>query len=263
MFKLVTIDIDGTLIDDNLEVSKRTVEKIKELRNRGIIITLATGRTYKSAKEYADILNIKDPIICYNGALIKDASNDQIIYDSRLSLDVSKEIIKLGEKENLYVKVYTDDKLYVEKDIEEAREFSKNHKIDYEVIGKLSENIDKGAQMIIFRADEDEIGKIREKVDDKNIKDAIYTMSTPRSLEFGASKVDKRNALKILAEKYNIDRKNILAIGNSLNDLGMIEYAGFGIAMRNADKMLLEKWDNLSKYDNNEEGVYHILNEYF
>lgn len=148
----------------------------------------------------------------------------------------------------------------MKEDVEDAREFSKNHKINYKVIGKLSENIDKGAQMIIYMADEEKIGEIRKKVD---IEGFSYTMSTPRSLEFGGAGVDKGNALKVLAEKYDIESKEVLAIGNSLNDLGMLEYAGTGVAMKNADNMLLDNWDEISKYDNNEEGVFHTLNKYF
>ncbi|MBW4829065.1 MAG: HAD family hydrolase [Clostridiaceae bacterium] len=263
MFKLVAIDIDGTLIDDDFEVSKRTINKIRALRNKGINITLATGRTYSSAKQYADLLNIDDPIICYNGALIKDNSNGNIIYDARLPLDISKRIIEFGEKEKLNIKVYTDDILYVEEDDERTREICRNHKIGYEVIGRLSENIGKGAQMIILIEDEERIGEIRKKIDSINIKNISYTMSTPRSLEFGAPGVNKGNALKVLAEKYGIESKEILTIGNSLNDLGMFKYADTGIAMKNSDRILLEEWDKISKYDNNEEGVFHILDKYF
>jgi len=263
LFKLVAIDIDGTLIDDDFKVSKRTVDKIRALRDRGVNVTLATGRTYRSAKQYTDILNIDDPIICYNGALVKDNSNGNIIYDARLPLDISKKIIGFGEKEKLDIKVYTDDTLYVEDDDERTREICKNHKIDYKVIGKLSENIEKGAQMIILIEDEERIREIRKKIDSMDIKNVSYTMSTPRSLEFGAPGVNKGNALKVLADKYGIESKEILAIGNSLNDLGMFKYAGTGIAMKNSDRILLEEWDKVSEYDNNEEGVFHILDKYF
>lgn len=84
-------------------------------------------------------------------------------------------------------------------------------------------------------------------------------MSTSYLVEIMGKGVSKGTGLKILAEYLGVDKKDILAIGNSLNDLEMLQFAGTGIAMKNSDDMLLEKWKHISKYTNNEEGVYNII----
>ena len=85
--------------------------------------------------------------------------------------------------------------------------------------------------------------------------------STPYVIEFMAKGSTKGRSLELLANHLGIKKENILAAGNALNDLEMLEYAGTGIAMKNSDFNLLERWDVISQYSNNEEGVYNIIKD--
>lgn len=261
--KLVAIDMDGTLLNDQLEVGTRTKKKINELVQKGIYVILATGRTFKAAQHYAIDLELNVPIITYNGALIKNVITEGIIYSSKLDVDTAKKVIQLGEKEKIYTKVYVDDTLWVEEDNEEAKLFISQHRINYEVKGKLSENIDKEPYMVVFKDTIDKISKIREVFAKEELPGISHTFSTPYSLEIMSEGVSKQTALQQLATKLGITREEILAIGNSLNDYDMLEWAGHGVAMKNSDKALLDIWNNISEYTNNEEGVAYILDKFF
>lgn len=255
--KLVALDIDGTLLDDGLNISVKTGDKIRELINRGIHVALVTGRVYKSALNIANKLLVDVPIISYNGGNITVPIEGEI-FNSKIPFSEAYKIMCYGEQNNIYTKVYIDNVLYTEKDDVESVEFVKNHCIEYNPIGKLSDNIHKNVNMIVFIYER----KVC-KGDINNLEhtDVSITMSTPRSLEFIPKGVSKGAGLKILAKYLNVNREEILAIGNSLNDLDMLQFAGAGIAMKNSDDMLLEQWDGVSKFSNNEEGVYHLIKQ--
>jgi len=260
--RMVAIDMDGTLLNDNLAVSERNRAKIQEAVDRGIYVVLATARTFKAAQHYAKALNLDIPIITYNGALVKEAAGGRVICSSKLDSETAKEIIRFGEEKGVYTKVYIDDVLYVERENEEAREFSWLHRISYRAVGKLSENIRQQPYMIVFKDEAEKIDSVREKLDQKLNLPVSYTLSTPRSLEVMNIGVSKKNALELLARRLNIRREEVLAVGNSLNDYDMLKWAGVGIAMKNSDRQLLEKWNAVSEYDNNGDGVSYILDRY-
>ncbi|SKC86279.1 Cof-type HAD-IIB family hydrolase [Maledivibacter halophilus] len=261
-FKLIAIDMDGTLLNDDLEISKRNRDTIKKLINMGKLVVLATGRTFRSANYYAKQLELDLPIITYNGALIKETISKDILYSKKIEVKHAKNLLKLGEKYDIYTKVYIDDVLFVENECDEAKTFSKRHRINYRCIGNLSEKIGEAPYLVVFKDSIDKINVVKDKIE-KELKLPIsYTMSTPTSLEFMAKGVSKASSLERLSNKLSINRDETLAIGNSLNDLEMLKWAGLGIAMKNSDDSLLDEWKNVSELDNNDDGVSHILNSF-
>lgn len=260
MKKLVAIDIDGTLISDNLEVGVKTKKKIKELIEKNILVALVTGRTYISSKQFSDILGIALPLVVYNGGIIANSQTNEILYEKKISLEESKKIIKFAETKGIYIKAYVDDILYIEKIDERTINFAKHHRVKcVEVNGSLSENLPSGANMIVAISEDIDMEELYNQI---GTNESVKTMSTSKSIEFIPKGVSKGRGVRFLAEKYGIDRDEILAIGNSLNDLSMIKYAGVGVAMKNSDPMLLDRWDNVSDYNNNEDGVYYVLKKY-
>lgn len=255
--KLVALDLDGTLLDDHLEVSLRTKETIKNLVNRGIFVALVSGRMLKAAELVSSILELELPIVAYNGAKVFIPEKEEI-FCKKIPLSEALKVIKYGEERDLYVKVYIDDVLYIKEPDKASLAFSKSRNIDYKVVGKLSENIIDDVNMIVIYYKESRNGVIDEKLKDINVH---VTTSVSSSIDVVPAGISKDKGLMILAEHLNIERDNILAIGNGLNDLEMLKYAGIGFAMKNSEGCLLDKWDNVSEYTNNEEGVYHIIKQ--
>lgn len=256
--KLIALDIDGTLIDDNFNVSNNTIEAIKSLIDKGIYVALATGRAHRAADNVRKQTGIDLPILSHNGGKIILA-NGKEVSNIKLPISMVKNIIRYSEENEIYIKIYVDDIFYVNVENEITKYFAKNHGLEYKVVNKLSEDIIEDCNMVLLIYDKPvDIGE-RNRFKDLNLN---ITMSTPRALEFIPSGVSKGNGLKKLAEILNIDRKEVLAVGNSLNDLSMLEFAGTGIAMKNSDENLLKQWNNVSKFTNNEEGVYNILKKY-
>lgn len=255
--KLVALDIDGTLLDDNLEISQRTKKTISNLISRDIYVVLVTGRTFKAAEFIRKKLDVDIPVVAYNGGMVVIPSKKEV-YSRKIPLKEALKIIKYGEERDLYVKVYIEDVLYIKEPDEKSLAFSESNNIDYKVVGKLSENINEDVNMIVVYYKDDIHGVIDEKLKDI---DVTITTSVSNSIDVIPKGTSKAKGLKMVAEYLGIERDNILAIGNSLNDLEMLQYSGIGIAMKNSDVALLRKWNNISQYTNNEEGVYHIIKE--
>jgi len=260
--KLVALDMDGTLLDDSLILSERNKNTLNELLGQGIHIVFATGRTFKAAQFYAKELCKDIPLITYNGALIKMSASEEEILSNTIPVENANQIIKLGEQYDIYTKVYINDVLYVERETLESKVFSREHRIQYCAIGKLSSNITQPPNMIVFKDSLQKITTIREKLKN-HMKDTLsFTLSNPYSLEFSAPGVSKANGLIYLSTKLNISKNEMLAIGNSLNDLDMLKLAGTGIAMKNSDDELKISWEEVSEYTNNDDGVAKIIDKY-
>ncbi len=255
--KLVAVDLDGTLLDDDLDISNRTKEAIRGLVKRGIVVALVSGRMLRAIELVRDKLEVDIPIVAYNGGKVF-IPGKQEIFCRKIPVAEAVKIIKYGEERDLYVKVYIDDVLYIKEPDSESLAFCKSRNLEYRVVGKLSENIKDDVNMIVIYYKEDNSGVIDEKLKDINVH---VTISAPCSIDVVPKGISKDKGLMMLAEHLNIDRKNILAIGNAMNDLEMLRHAGVGIAMKNSEEPLLDRWDNVSEYTNNEEGVYHIIKQ--
>jgi Cof subfamily protein (haloacid dehalogenase superfamily) len=255
--KLVALDLDGTLLDDDLKISKRAIEAIKDLMNRGIHVAFVSGRTYRAVELVRKSALVDVPVVAYNGGKVVIPSKDEV-YSVKIPLEEALKIIRYGEKRDLYVKVYIDDILYVREDDEASKAFSITNGIEYKVVGTLSENIKEDVNMIViyFKEHKDEFM-------DEELKgiDVAVTASMTRSIDVIPKGVSKDKGLKLVADHLNIKREEILAVGNSLNDIEMLKFAGMGIAMKNSDHRLLKQWNEVSEYTNNEDGVYHILKQ--
>lgn len=255
--KLVALDLDGTLLDKHLNLSQRTKETIIDLVDRGIIVSFVSGRPRKAAEFVRERVGVDMPIVAYNGGMVITPAGKEI-FSTKIPLREALKIIRYGEERELYVKVYIDDVFYVKESDEKSISFSKTRNVNFKAVGKLSDNIKEDVNMIIINYKEDIDGIIDEKL--KEV-DVTVTTSVSNSIDVIPKGISKGYGLRMVAENLNIKREDIIAIGNSLNDIEMLEYAGVGIAMKNSDISLLREWDNISEYTNNEEGVYHILNQ--
>lgn len=253
--KLIALDMDGTILDDESNFSNQIAQRLKELIDQGIHVVFATGRTHRSAENIMKKMGIDLPIISHNGSKIVVPGRGELL-NKKISLEDTRAILQHGLKNNIYTKAYIDNMMYLKEADEVSLQFSKDHGLDYRVVGNLADNIPGGVNMIIFiypQAVEENYNEIF-----KDLQISI-TRSMPTAYEFMAQGYNKGKALKILADHLGVKQEETLAVGNALNDLEMLAFAGTGIAMKNSDSDLLGVWDKVSQYTNNQEGVYRII----
>lgn len=261
MYKLIAVDLDGTLLTDNLEVAPETVEAVQQAVKAGTIVTIATGRMLASAKQFAKQLEIDVPIIAYQGATIQDLYTEEILYERLISPEISKKVIEFAKENNVHLQVYKNDQLYgpVENDI--LVTYAEKTKVSYFVEPDLFKLAEDGLTKAIFVDEPHVLAPLQEELADLLGETAHITKSTPRFLEVTHPEANKGHALSHLAQSLGIDPSQTIGIGDNFNDKELITTAGLGVAMENA----VDELKNLADYttlSNNDQGVKHVIEKF-
>ncbi len=262
-YKLVAIDLDDTLLDDDLSISAQTIDVIQEAVAKGVVVTLATGRMYKSAVKYAKQLNLNVPIITYQGAYIKNVLDGKELYKKYISYVYSIDILKRLKEMNKAIQVYINDELYVQTGNPYIEDYSRLTQVNYHIVDDLFELIDENRlpyKIIAIDKPEEVLHMLKEFK--KLYRDKLnVNTSKPNFLEFSNIEASKGQAINFLAYQNNISMEEVIAIGDSYNDLDMIEMAGLGVAMENSHPRIKEAADYVTK-TNNDHGVWEVFQKF-
>lgn len=288
MYKLVAIDLDGTLLNSYGEVSNKNKETIQKAMKKNVEVVLTSGRPIMSVKNLANEIGCNNYMICGNGAITYDIQNEEIIYNRFLEKAKVLQIIKICEENSIFYNVYTKDTI-----------LTKN--LNYNVLFYHQENAskpeDKKTRITIMqnieeyiqnREDEDYLkiticdnnkvifGSIIRKLrtikdvdvldvahmSRKLIKDGTENVSMEYFYtEITNTNVDKWQAIENLIEKLNINKEEVIAIGDNINDAEMVKNAGLGIMMENSAPYIKEMADFVAK-DNDNDGVAETIEKY-
>lgn len=289
MYKLVAIDLDGTLLNSHGTISEETKRTLVEVQKQEVNIVLASGRPIDSIKAIAKEIGGQKYFIAGNGAIVYDIENEKIIYEKCLPKEKLLKIIKICEENSIGYSVYTENEiltsalkynvLYYHKENAKKPE---NQRTKINLISNVYEHIknDENSRFLkVTICDEDKaifnsiIRKVRE-ISDIEVLDVAHmarkiikqgTDEIPVEYyytEVSQSNVDKWYAIEFLAQKLEIKTEEIMAIGDNINDKIMIEKAGLGVAMEQSTPIILNIANEVTK-SNNEEGVAKILQKYY
>lgn len=262
-YKLIALDLDGTLLNDSKVISEFTKSILQKLEEKGVKVIIATGRSYSSLKPVIKELNLENPVICYNGAMIRDGKTDEITYHSQLPVNVARDVIKLSRRDNISLVGYKDGDFCYEKVTPQVISYSGltglgGVLVDFDTLDDLlfTKCILIDDHSILLESQKELMAKHREA---SNIAFSKVTY-----LEFMDISASKGKALHSVATQYGIKPDEIIAFGDGQNDLEMLEYAGKGIIMKNGFEILKDKFEN-SEYTNDQDGVAkymeRLLNE--
>jgi len=241
-YKLIAIDMDGTLLNSDNEISERNQSAIREAADKGIKVVLTTGRIYSSALFYAKSLNISTPIISCNGAYIAEHDKSNILYESPISVDSIKDVIELAEKENMHYHFYDDSTFYA-RELNETviKYYNWNKKRDemdrininiienpFEVVQNEKLNVYK---FVFVENDREKLLRFKKKLE--SIKNIEIASSWINNVEVMNKGVSKGKALEELCKLFGINKGEVVAIGDNENDISMLEFAGLSVAMGN------------------------------
>ncbi|MBT2581201.1 Cof-type HAD-IIB family hydrolase [Planococcus sp. ISL-109] len=261
MYKMIAIDLDGTLLTDGLTISQDTVTAIQKSMELGIVVTIATGRMYPSAKRFALELGIDAPLITYQGAMIQAATGGEVLRERLVSFEIAEQLIRIAADKNMHLQVYQDDVLYSAVETAEVMAYSKEVKVPYTIEPDLLKLAQKGFTKLLFINETDGLDLLQNELQALFGEEAWVEKSKSHYLEVTNPEANKGSALLFLAQQLGIDRSEIIGIGDNHNDSELVKSAGFGIAMGNAVAELKELADYTS-FSNNEEGVLHAINKY-
>ena len=261
--KMLVFDLDGTLLDGNRNMPLENINYLNKLKRKGYIIVIATGRTLLSACDKLNNIKCVDYIISDTGGKIYDLGKKEFIYKKSISNDTAFSILNLYNDNFRYIDVCSNGKYYkyslllkVNDDIvktykNKQKLFNDINGIDH--IGINFKNNKYATEMYNY---------IKSSYNDINCIITQDSFSDEKWLEILPKNTNKYNAISQLAIHLNIPNERIMAFGDGLNDIEMLEKCGYGVAMANALNEVKKKSNYTTKKSNEELGVIDFLKEY-
>ncbi len=271
-YKLICIDVDGTLLNSKHKVSNWTKAILQQAHQQGIHIVICTGRMYTDAEYFSNLIGVKSPIIASNGAFIKEKDRDKVIFKDVLGQKLSLQLLEVFQKHHIHPYFCTPEKYYY------GNIIFKLFYIATKLLGRRSNSIDmkyisswqqwqkivnaEGNNMVkceIIYRDNASVENLQREL--RCIEQLEVVNSSKHNIEITRKGVSKGKAVAMLAAMYNLKQEEIITIGDSENDVSMIEYAGLGIAMGNALDSVKQKADYITD-SNDDEGVANAISRF-
>ncbi|MGE5543526.1 MAG: Cof-type HAD-IIB family hydrolase [Bacillota bacterium] len=258
--RLVAMDLDDTLLDSRLQISHQTARMLQRVVERGIKITLATGRMFRSAQRYAVQLGMNVPLITYQGALVKNAFSDEVLFHRKVPLNMVIPVVAAAREAGYHYQVYFDDNLYMESLTPEGQAYAElagvTPVVDKDLLTRLT--YEEPTKIIIINYNLPALQQMETQLQQRFSEQLYITRSKPHYLEFLNKEATKGRALQAVSEYFAIDRRDVMAIGDSYNDIEMLKWAGIGVAVGNAPPEVKRHADYVT-VSNDEDGVAAAL----
>lgn len=232
--KLLVADVDGTLLPHKKKLSERNLAAIRAAQAKGVKVTLATGRMHASAQAIARAAGISLPIITCNGAMVKSCDGE-VVFEKCIDAALVKEVLEFCLANNWHVQWYVNGELYINKKTPDTWVgYDEDEKIKiHEANGDFDTYSKNVIQLVVL----DRSGRIVEisQLLQKKFGKYLFTPHTAAfCIDIVGRGMHKAIGIDVLAKQYGISPDEIMAIGDSDNDIDMIKYAGLGVAMGNA-----------------------------
>lgn len=263
MKKMIVVDLDGTLLNENKQVSENSIRYLKRLKEEGYIITIATGRVFTSILSVTNNAVFANYIITDTGASCYDNQQKRFLFENFLSEDVVKKSLSFFSDECVSLDICVPNKYY-----KYSSTMIENNPC-VEII-KDKEFLLKKCQKVthisfVMKNNKSIIElypKLRKEFPDLEIIIMQDSDKKKKWIEITPPGCTKYNAIHKLASDLQIQNEDIIAFGDSLNDIEMLKKCGTGIAMQNALIEVKEVADGITKYPNTKDGIIRFLEEY-
>jgi Cof subfamily protein (haloacid dehalogenase superfamily) len=265
-YKVLVLDIDGTVTTSEKIVSNATKAALLKLQEKGVKVVLASGRPTQGIVPIAKELELDKfggYILAFNGGRIINCQTNEIIYEKTIPLEFVDDLDDISKKYNVNIVTYENDHIITEQENDkyvaiEARVCS----IPIKKVDSFKAYVNFPIVKCLMMADGEYLATVEPKVVEE-IGDKLNVFrSEPFFLEIMPKNIDKAYSLGKLLEKLELTKDEMIACGDGFNDLSMIKYAGVGIAMANAQEVVKEASDYVT-LSNDEDGIVHVIEKYW
>ncbi len=263
--KLLVFDVDGTLVNDNQELGKKTIDAIKKVQEKGIAVTLATGKIFPSVESVIRALEIKIPLILANGAVVQKPDKE-VIFGQFLDVDFVDAITKYDHNYGCELALFISDNIFVKEENYNTEHITEMFREKVEAVGEWAAVKDHFSEMCkaiwINRLNRENVGKLTEMLENRYGGKVSLSAGSPESIEAMPAGVSKQAGLMHLVDYLHIPVESVMAFGDQQNDMGILEAAGTAVAVENA----IDSVKAISNYvvgSNNEEGPAQFLADHF
>lgn len=236
-YKLIASDYDDTLLPPSMKVSEYTHAVIKRYIDQGGIFVLCTGRMYRSIRKEAEKLNLHGDAIAYQGALTKNLDSGKVLDNVAIDPDLAVEYIDFMQSKGCAVQMYADDNLLVADANPYSLYYSQFCGVKLNIVGDLSEFISRRGKIVnkvYCHVPAETCARIRNEANNMFGDRLLINSSKPTNVEAVDISTSKGTALTKLVASYGLDMSEVMTFGDNLNDMSLVECAGFGVAVGNA-----------------------------
>jgi Cof subfamily protein (haloacid dehalogenase superfamily) len=212
---------------------ERTLAALTHAREAGIHVIVVTGRMVQSVRKALAPAKLDAPVICYQGAVVADADGTWLRHEP-LPLDLARETIAALAEEGYSPNVYVDDELYVASATEEAKAYARLNRIAYHVVGDLLDWLEEPPTKLVAVGEPAALDALEPRLKERFGDREYISKSLPHFLEFAQAGVTKGAGLDFLSEHMGFTPAQTVAFGDGENDLELVEWGGFGVAVENA-----------------------------
>lgn len=264
---LIALDLDDTLLTKEKIIPQTTKDYLKQLIDDGHKVVLATGRPYAGMSMYYEELNLDTPIVTSNGAMTFNPKDPNF---KKVLLGIDKELIKdvfINTKECVVDAFFGYEKrIYLTNENEIFKYFIHYQDDSIVIKGNVEDIIDINPGSVIVGVKEDYLKTFEKYVEDNhkdNLLLRLFGVYNKIGLyELYSNKISKREGLQLVLNHYNMNKENLIAIGDGHNDIEMLDYAYVGVAMVNAKQDVLDSAKYITREDSNKEGVILFLDHF-
>lgn len=267
--KILFLDLDGTLLNDQKEITTGNRIAIENALAQGHNIVVTSGRPLPSALSQAKKLNLMSAgcyVIAYNGAVLWDCGEQKELYTYNLDFNQVYTVFDEANRRGLHIQTYTRDCVVVEPrcDDEAVRRYCSFINIEYKVIKNMREDlIQPPAKVLIIDFYNHQIlESIAAWIHNALKEEADCFFSNPHYLEIVRKGINKGNAVVKLCQLLQCPIANAIAVGDEANDISMIQAAGTGVAMANSIPAVKEAADYITQRDNNHDGIQEVIERF-
>ncbi|MGM0875753.1 MAG: HAD family hydrolase [Bacillota bacterium] len=276
--KAIFLDMDGTILNHQNKVSIHTKEIIDDLRNQGIFVFIATGRAFDEIEGVVPQGFQVDGFITSNG--MAGYVGKEVVFKHSLALELVETIIEKAREHKVYYELFPygtsrvtlkQDQQYVVDEIRDPKPdsvgmnewLSRKQAIKEEIAWKDNIEGDEFSKFYFFARTKEHINSWKSELDKlKQEIDFTTSISSNHNVEVMVANVNKATGIRQMLKQFDLSEGEIMAIGDSDNDLPMLQFVEFAVAMKNAPDHIKEIVDDITEFTCDEDGVYHYLKSF-
>lgn len=261
-YKLIALDLDGTLYNDDIMITPKTIEALIKAQEMGLHVAISSGRPLPGLFHARDTLKLQEHhgmLVSYNGGKVVDTTTHEILYQNTIPLDLCIEILEHIKKYPVHPMIDDGEVLYVEdKNAYRVHEEHTNNSMDCVEVPSLIDFLDYPLVKILTSIDPEKLPEVLKIIGEPFKGKVDFVQTAPYYIEAVPLGTSKALGLSKVCEKLDITPEQIIAFGDAANDLEMIQFAGHGVCMANGCDELKACADEVT-LSNNEDGIAHTL----
>ena len=266
-YKLLVLDIDGTLTNDKKEITPKTKAAIRRLQEAGVPVAIASGRPLKGVAFIADELEFDkygSYVLAFNGARIVNWKTKECVYSKTLPLGMPKKLYKRAKEYGLGIITYSDQEIIAGTEPDAYMEIEqKITRLPINWHKDFPEYVNFPVNKCLFTGAPEELERIEPLLAEEFMHEAQIFRSEPFFLEATPKNVDKAYCLEHLLKILGMEREDMVCCGDGYNDFSMIQFAGMGVAMCNGQEAVKDIADYVTVHSNNEDGIAEVIDKFF